>query len=208
MTPSNRSLLIALVTATIGLVVTGVVVADQHVPGWDGDLAGTLNDGPAWTAHMLWPVMQLGALLGALAVAAVATYYAGVRRGAAVMASALLAWILAELVKALIERGRPANYLGGIDIRDGTGRGFGFASGHTAVAFAVATALMPVLPRRGRVVAYVLAAVVAVARIVHGVHFPLDTIGGACIGIASGCAVELTMRELSPDRSAEATPPQ
>ena len=181
-----------------GLVVTSVAASNQHVPAWDGDLAEKINDAPRAMAHVLWPVMQLGAVLGAALVSVVATYVWGRRRGARVIASALVAWLGARTVKALVERGRPAEYLPGIDVRGPMPHEFGFPSGHTAVAFAVATALLPVLPRWGRVAAYAVATLVALARIVHGVHFPLDTIGGACVGVISGAVVELAMRVRAP----------
>jgi undecaprenyl-diphosphatase len=78
----------------------------------------------------------------------------------------------------------------------------GFVSGHTTVAFAVATALLPVLPLRGRVIAYALATVVGIARIVYGEHFPLDVVGGAALGIMCGCVVDLVMLAV-PSRARE-----
>jgi sugar phosphate isomerase/epimerase len=49
---------------------------------------------------------------------------------------------------------------------------------------------MPVLPRWGRVVAYALATLVGITRVVYGAHLPLDVVGGACLGIAVGCVVD------------------
>jgi membrane-associated phospholipid phosphatase len=196
--PPAKALAITGTAATAVLLLTSLVASNEHLPAWDGDLAEAINDAPRGAALALGPVMQLGALLGALVVAIVAAYFWGVRRGAMVMTSALLAWLGARLLKDLIERGRPAEYVHGIDVRGPTPHDFGFPSGHAAVAFAVATALLPVLPRWGRVGAYAVATLVAVARVVHGVHFPLDTIGGACVGVISGCVVELFMRVRAP----------
>jgi undecaprenyl-diphosphatase len=104
-----------------------------------------------------------------------------------------MAWYLAKLVKDAVERGRPVQFIDDLDVRDGDAAGLGFVSGHAAVAFAVATALLPVLPRWGRVTAYLVATLVATARVVHGVHFPLDVIGGACLGIMCGSVVDLVV---------------
>ena len=107
---------------------------------------------------------------------------------------ALSAWFLAKFVKHLVERGRPLAYLPDINVREGNGGGLGFVSGHTAVAFAVATALLPILPPKGRVVAYALATLVGLARIVYGVHLVVDVIGGAALGIMCGCVVDLLFK--------------
>jgi undecaprenyl-diphosphatase len=42
-------------------------------------------------------------------------------------------------------------------------------------------------------VAYALATLVGLARIVYGVHFPLDVVGGAALGVMCGCVVDLVM---------------
>jgi undecaprenyl-diphosphatase len=54
------------------------------------------------------------------------------------------------------------------------------------VAFALAAVLAPSLPRRWRPVAFGLATVVAAARVYAGAHLPLDTIGGAGLGLLAG----------------------
>jgi undecaprenyl-diphosphatase len=104
----------------------------------------------------------------------------------------LSAWELAKVVKDVVLRVRPAGYLVDISVRDNAIEGFGFVSGHAAVAFALATALAPWLGRRWRIaVAYALAALVAVARVYVGAHLPLDVVGGAAVGIGCGFAAQL-----------------
>jgi undecaprenyl-diphosphatase len=110
-----------------------------------------------------------------------------------VVVSGVGAWFLAKYVKNVVQRGRPLAFIPSIDVREGKGTGLGFVSGHTAVAFAMATALYPVLSRKGRIVAYAVATVVGLARIVFGMHFPLDVVGGACLGIVCGCVVDLVL---------------
>ena len=185
-------LVVLLVAAALFFAV--LLAVDKHrVDSWEANATTWINDAPDWLAHSLWPLMQLGALWGAVVVGIVASYVYGVRRGVAVFISGLLAWILANCVKDVVERGRPLAFIPDIHVREGNGTGLGFVSGHSAVAFAIATALMPVLPRWGRVVAYALAAIVGLARIVYGVHFPLDVVGGACLGIMCGCVVDLAL---------------
>ena len=60
---------------------------------------------------------------------------------------------------------------------------FSFPSGHTSGAFLVATALTILLPPVG-IAGYLYgwAALVALSRVILGVHFPLDTLAGALLG--------------------------
>ena len=64
-------------------------------------------------------------------------------------------------------------------------------SGHAAVAVAIATLIVPYLPRRARWVALVVAALVCVSRLYVGAHLPLDVVGGAALGWAAGSLIHL-----------------
>ncbi len=58
-----------------------------------------------------------------------------------------------------------------------------FPSGHTAEAFAMATAMSIAVPKWYVVVpAYAWASMIAYARVYLGVHYPTDVIGGAVVG--------------------------
>jgi undecaprenyl-diphosphatase len=50
-----------------------------------------------------------------------------------------------------------------------------------------------VLPRRWAVVAFVLAALNAMARVYLGAHNPLDVVGGAAIGLAIAALLDLVL---------------
>ena len=189
-----RGPLILLAAAAIVLVPAMVVASDEPPPGWELDLTEWINDAPGWLAAVLWPVMQLGTVWAPVVVGLAAAWWFGWRRGLAVVVSGVAAWFLAKLVKDIFERGRPLEYLPEINVREGSGTGLGFVSGHSAVAFATATALVWVLPKWARVVAYGLASLVGIARIVYGMHLPADVVGGACVGIMTACVVELLLR--------------
>jgi undecaprenyl-diphosphatase len=177
-----------------------ILASRKTVPRWELDATDAINEVPAWLARSVWPLMQLGSLVGPLAIGIVVAYVYGPRRGIAVAVSGVSAWFLAKFVKHLVERGRPISYIPDIRVREGDGSGLGFVSGHTAVAFAIATALLPVLPRRGRVVCYVLATGVGLARIMFGVHLVIDVVGGAALGVMCGCVVDLVLLAV-PERS-------
>jgi undecaprenyl-diphosphatase len=136
--------------------------------------------------------MQLGTLGGPLVVAVVVLVWRrSVGLAAAVAVAGVLAWFAAKGVKAIVERGRPLEYVADIAVREGSGAGLGFVSGHTAVAFACAAVLAPELPRSWRVVVFVVAALIGIARIVHGVHLPADVLGGAGLGLLCGLGARL-----------------
>jgi undecaprenyl-diphosphatase len=196
-------------SALVGIIVCSIVLAGawwtlehavDRLPSWERSLFTAINDLPDALKIVLWPIMQLGNfwvwLIGALAA------YAIWRRPApaiTVAIATLSAWELARVVKDIVLRSRPAGYLADIHVRDNAVEGYGFVSGHAAVAFALATALAPWLGRRWLVaVAYTLATLVALARIYVGAHLPLDVIGGAAIGIACGLAAQLIVG--TPDR--------
>ena len=63
-----------------------------------------------------------------------------------------------------------------------------FPSGHAAAAFAAAT-VIAYASRRLAVPAYILAALVAWSRVYVGVHWPLDVIGGAVLGVLVATAL-------------------
>jgi undecaprenyl-diphosphatase len=130
--------------------------------------------------------MQLGGLFGSLVVVAVIYVVTRQRRlTLAALAASQLAFWSAKWIKGLVSRGRPAALLVDVKLRE-RATGVGYVSGHTAVAFALATVLAPSLPRPWRPVAFAVASVVAFARVYSGAHLPLDVIGGVGLGVLCG----------------------
>jgi membrane-associated phospholipid phosphatase len=99
----------------------------------------------------------------------------------------VVAWQLAKVVKERVRRGRPTDELEHIARRLGTPKdGRGFPSGHSAVAATMVTVLWPWATPRERVALVAAAAIVAFARIQVGAHLPIDTVGGAALGVLTG----------------------
>lgn len=194
---------VALVSSGAVLAVT-TVLALRGTSSVEVDLFTRVNALPDPLEPALWLVMQLGTVGIATVVAVVAGY--ALRRPvlAAVFAVApVLAWLAAKVLKDLVERGRPVAEGLAVTIRGVTDDGYGFPSGHSAVAFALATVITPHLRGRWRAVPVALATVVALARLYVGAHLPLDVVGGAALGIAVGelvRAVEVTVGGARRDR--------
>jgi len=181
----------AIVAAGV-LIGTGIV-ANGRVPAWEERGFARVNRWPGRLEPVLWVPMQLGSLFGPIIVGAIAWLrWRRWRPAIGAVLVGLLAWQLAKVVKNFVERGRPLDELADVIRRAGTPTdGLGFVSGHSTVAFALATVLSPYLSRPARWAAYGLAATVALARIHVGAHLPLDTVGGAALGCLLGWTYHL-----------------
>ena len=68
-----------------------------------------------------------------------------------------------------------------------------FPSGHATVSFACATILAFYAPRAAPAF-FLLAAAIAWSRVYVGVHYPLDVLGGAVLGVAIASALRVLVR--------------
>jgi undecaprenyl-diphosphatase len=100
----------------------------------------------------------------------------------------VLSEVASGLLKLLFERDRPFEVEPEPDPITREPVSYSFPSGHATVSFACAVVLAAAVPRLA-VPLYVLAAAIAWSRVVTGVHYPLDVLGGALLGIAVGLLV-------------------
>jgi membrane-associated phospholipid phosphatase len=128
---------------------------------------------------------------GILAVVVLAVVYVVARNRsvlpvAAGAVAAGLAWMLAHVAKAVADRPRPYEVMAGTVLRQQPAHGTSFPSSHTAVTLAVAIALVPFLARPFAAAGIGYAVLVGWSRVYLGVHYPLDILAGAGIGMAVG----------------------
>ena len=90
-------------------------------------------------------------------------------------------------IKALVARPRPCHEVDGVQVVAGVrllvdcGSGYSFPSSHAVNNFAMAT-FLSYYYRRYAPYFYLFAALMGLSRIIVGVHFPSDVVGGAIIG--------------------------
>ncbi|HVK60517.1 MAG TPA: phosphatase PAP2 family protein [Bdellovibrionales bacterium] len=94
-----------------------------------------------------------------------------------------------RVIKAQAQRARPAEAGLEVDLRTNKHSGTSFPSNHAANIFAGATVLTFAFPGWWPVLFYAIAASVGYSRIYVGVHFPLDVIAGALLGICIAITV-------------------
>ena len=100
----------------------------------------------------------------------------------------LTLWLVVELVKALVHRGRPFIRLTQARIVGRRAIGRSFPSGHTSQAFFMATLLAGYFHAGVWAVCllYTTALLVGITRMYVGAHYPRDVLAGAILGSAWG----------------------
>ncbi len=93
-----------------------------------------------------------------------------------------IVWVIIESIKTAVAFPRPQEFLQGVQVLSTFGSFDSFPSAHSALAFAMATFIYKYSKSAGKILFFI-AFLVAVSRIFVGVHFPLDVIVGAVIGV-------------------------
>ena len=191
--PRHPGDVVRLVAALAVLLVSIKLVNRNHIDELEIDAFRLVNDLPGILYPLLWVIMQLGNVLVVPVLAGVAALTRRYRLAVNLAVAGFGCYFLAILVKNLVHRGRPSQYLPDLNLHGPAATGLGYISGHAAVAVALASVASPYLSRRARRVAWTLAAVVCVSRVYVGAHWPLDVIGGAAVGFAVGAVVHLIL---------------
>ncbi len=193
-TPRRRRADVWLVAAGLALLaVSWVAATADEVSAVEEDLFRFFNEWPDWLEAPGWPFMQFGAIaVVPLAGLAAWLWWRRWRPVVGFVGAGFAVWILAKVVKELVGRGRPQEFLAEVIPRP-EWHGLGFPSGHVCVAFALATVGTLYLPRQWRWVMFALAIATSIMRIYTAAHLPLDIVGGAGLGIAGGGVFNLLL---------------
>src|SRR6516162_2077844 len=189
--------------AGLGTVLFGAsaLLVKAGATGWDARLFRVLNEVPAAVASVLTPLSHLFLPAGIVAVVVLTVIYVVARNHSIlpVAAGAVAAgagWVLANVAKAIADRPRPYQVMADAVLRQAPAHGTSFPSSHTAVTVAVAIALVPFLARPLAATGIGYAVLTGWSRIYLGVHYPLDILGGAGIGMATGGLILLALGTL------------
>lgn len=182
-----------LVAGSTGFAVTASMAARDGLDVWERGAFHAANDLSTLDYRTVWVPMQYGTFGTVFALAGLAFARKRPRLGAGLLLGGSASYVLAKAAKRHVGRGRPATELENVTIRGKEEGDLGFPSGHAAVSAALTTAAAPSVPRPVRLLAAGLAGFVSFARVHVGAHLPLDVIGGACLGVTVGSAVNLVL---------------
>lgn len=181
--------------AAVVLLVTGLL-ADARTPdAIERDIGRWVFDLPDGLTTPLEAVMQAGTQLAILLVALALVVTGRYRAAGAAALAGLGGWLAANLLKDVLDRPRPTPAtLGRVprEIIDNAS----WPSSHATIAFALATVLLLTVAqgRVGRGLVIAVAVLVGVGRIHLGVHWGLDVLGGAALGVLAGSLAVMVVK--------------
>lgn len=111
--------------------------------------------------------------------------------GETIMALILSRGIITPLVRFFYAHPRPFDALGIESLIPESGNSF--PSGHAAFFFALATVIF-MHNRKWGAAYFVFSLVIGLARVMAGVHWPLDILGGTVVGILSGLTMHVAVK--------------
>lgn len=155
-----------------------------------------INDWPGGLRNIFLVITQLGSAWILFAVTVLALWKRYFRLALRVFSEGATAFLATELLKIWIARPRPAFIIDDVHLHQSLPLGYGFPSGHSALATVLALALISLLPKKWYPLAFLAIVLVGLSRIYLGVHAPLDVIGGVAVGAAVVCAAQLVRGKL------------
>ena len=174
-----------------GLAVTSMLAATDQVSALEREAFDAVNHLPHTAAPELWIVMQAGSFPAVFVTAGLALVARRPRLAVALATAGTATWLLAKVVKQVVDRGRPQVFLHDVVVYGPAASGLGFPSGHAAVAACLMTVAGPYLTRPARVIGWVAVLLVTFTRMFVGAHFPLDAAGGLFLGWTVGSVATL-----------------
>jgi undecaprenyl-diphosphatase len=145
-----------------------------------------INFLPGQLFFFLYYIMYTGAFEGAIGITIALLILKKFYIARDVITASFLAALSSGVLKILVNRGRPQDFLHHVIIRGAVEHSPGFPSGHTATAAAIATVIHPYLNKKWRPLLWLMVVLVGIGRIFVGAHFLSDVIGGALLGISIG----------------------
>jgi len=188
MSKNVKIILLMLAGIILATVLLCLLLQIPAVQEWNTDLF-------LWINHLYWPPLaQLtallerpGALLFGFLVVIILAYFDRHDLALCVLIAVVISSAYSLVAKDLIAVPRPFNVLAGINVAYFPG-GSSFPSGHAAGAFAAFSAWC-FRERRHYIPLLGFASLIGISRVYIGVHYPMDVLAGAVIGLIIGYAV-------------------
>ena len=190
----------------VALYFTALWSSNQQATDAEREAFVIMNTLPDALTPILFPAMQAGSLVAVFITGVFALLAGRPRLAGLIVLGGGSAWVLAKFVKRIVERGRPVDIVPDVVIRGAEQMGQGFPSGHAAVAAAMATVAGPYLSRKGQLLAWLVVALVGLARVYTGAHLPLDCVAGVLVGWITGSAINLITASWTAARSVDEAP--
>ncbi|HEX7146112.1 MAG TPA: TIGR00374 family protein, partial [Actinomycetota bacterium] len=129
--PRHPGDVVRLVGALAVLLVSIKLVNRNHIDELEIDAFRLVNDLPGVLYPLLWVVMQFGDVLVVPVLAGVAALTRRYRLAVNLAVAGFGCYFLARLVKSLVHRGRPSQFLS-VNFHGPAASGLGYVSGHAA----------------------------------------------------------------------------
>jgi len=180
---------IGLLIAVLGLML-GALTWTRWGWSFDQSLFWAINRRPPHPAvdWAMWSVTHFGSAWAGVGTLSFAFLVRHPRFGLVTSLAVLTVGIVIGVAKSLSQRPRPFAQLTGVRVVGLKPADLSYPSGHSAMAFNIATLLALGLPLNGigRVAVYLVASAVAYSRLHLGVHYPSDVLSGAAVGTGWG----------------------
>jgi membrane-associated phospholipid phosphatase len=162
--------------------------AGQRIDAWTFLVFNVRGGHPPWLDRLMSGFTQIGNGIVIVALALIFFLAGDHLLAYGFSLGALTLWLVVELTKALVHRGRPFIRLTQARIVGRRAIGRSFPSGHTSQAFFMATLLAGYLHAGVWAVCllYAIALLVGITRMYVGAHYPRDVLAGAILGSAWG----------------------
>ena len=194
----------AIAVGLMGLVLTAPIAmagapgsAEIAVFRWFNDPPRLIGAVTALVNPLLRPVGLAVLIVAAVVLLALTRRAVFWRLITSAIAAGILAYLVDNALKLIVDRGRPPEYLSDVLFHGypTNPRGSGYPSSHVAVAVAVVVGAWPWLDRRWRVGGVIAAVMIGLNRMYVGAHLPLDIVGGAAVGLMCGGIVVLVVAQ-------------
>ena len=188
-----RQNFVALLVSATGFIVCAILAQSNWIEPVELWVLRLIYGVSGTFAPLVYGITQMGSVGAWLVLVCMAIALRRKQIAAVLFTNGLLAYAVASMAKFMVARPRPSVLYPDIVVRLEVGFGYGFPSGHTAIATALALGLHPYISKKYHWILWAWIIAVGLSRVYLGVHAPLDVVGGFCIGVAIASATRLAV---------------